>query len=242
VVEESFLPFPKRGLLADNLNRPLSRFPKSVTGCVNAAFSYIVRSVKLDRENEVFEQHGSAPNFQGDRLTLCTCKHQMRASLTTTQWESDVWIAGFTSRCLFERRHWLFYLTKVDAAYESHSDLWDNLPAKARKAKNASQHFLGDLFEPGSNDLAGDDRFVPQNYRTPPHHTHHKHRHDDGWHNDINYRHAGKFGHPPLLVGDPELTFLWGKPTIYLDHAHCRNYSRWASVKELFTHLWEGEP
>lgn len=29
----------------------------------------------------VFEQWGSAPNFQGDVMTLCTCKHQMRSGM-----------------------------------------------------------------------------------------------------------------------------------------------------------------
>jgi len=48
--------------------------------------------------NGEYVQTGSAPNFQGGLITLCTCKHSMRATLTPRAMASvGVWVAGLTS-------------------------------------------------------------------------------------------------------------------------------------------------
>lgn len=76
-------PFPDssklRGLSLPNLKRRL----RSTTGDVH---SYVVRSVKLNRATKHFAQKGSAPNFQAGYITLCTCKHQMRATQPAESW------------------------------------------------------------------------------------------------------------------------------------------------------------
>ena len=85
-VVQSVQPFPESGLLADNSHLPLALLAKRLRRIRDRAYSYVVRSVKLDRSTMSFEQHGSAPNFQGEVLTLCTCKHQMRSSQPAEEW------------------------------------------------------------------------------------------------------------------------------------------------------------
>jgi hypothetical protein len=202
-------PFPKNGVLYKNLNLAKSELAKRIGRAQGAAYSYIVRTVELERATVCFEQHGSAPNFQGGFLTLCTCKHQMRSSLDIEQWKGK-WIAGFTIRCRHQGRHWLFW---VADAFESHSDLWHNLPAVVRKSKSAQKNFLGDLFRLRGM-IAGEDRFNAQNYFAPSRHSHRRNSCDNGWHNDIDYGYSDRYGRPSLLVGEPQLTFLWEKPLI----------------------------
>ena len=230
---ETVQPF-RRGKSAFKLNLPLSELASRIASNHNRAYSYIVTSVKLNSATGLFEQHGSAPNFQGDVLTLCTCKHQMRTRLTVDEWQAGTWVAGFTSRCIHERRHWLFYLMKVDAAYDSQSDLWDKLPNKVRQAKAARTHFLGDVFTPKNTGLTGDNRFEPSRYYVHPCHDHRTKKHPTGWHNDINYQHADRAGHPPLLVGRPSLTFIWTEPmlSLPLGYCHCRDYHKWANLQD----------
>jgi len=167
-------PFPDHGVLADNTNVPLPCLLASLYGVQGRAYSYVITTVKL-KKGGYFEQHGSAPNFQGDFVTLCTCKHQMRASQSAAEWETNVWVAGFTSRCLHEGKHWLFYLMKVDKAFESQSDLWYGMSSTVRQAKAARKHFLGDMFEPKRHGLTGDARYLPSRYYTPPIHAHRQH-------------------------------------------------------------------
>ena len=97
-------PFPETGLLAHNSNLRLVNLANRIRTVRGRAYSYVVRTVKLNQNTLSFEQHGSAPNFQGDVLTLCTCKHQMRSRLSAEEWQDDVWIAGFTSRTIHDRQ------------------------------------------------------------------------------------------------------------------------------------------
>jgi hypothetical protein len=135
--------FPNSGILAKNANLPLLDLSSELRNVKDKARSYIVTTVTLkESEPPCFEQTGSGPNFQGGVLTLCTCKHQMRSRLSVEEWEADVWIAGFTSRTIHEGKHWLFFLTKVESAHDSHSDLWSTMNADSRKEKAAHLHFL----------------------------------------------------------------------------------------------------
>jgi hypothetical protein len=234
---ETVQPFPK-GKSAFRINRTLSELSTRLAIYQDKAYSYVVTSVQF--KNEVFEQHGSAPNFQGGVLTLCTCKHQMRTRLDVGDWHGN-WVAGFSSRCLHDGKHWLFYLMKVEEAYDSHSDLWNGQPESVRVAKAAHRHFLGDVFIPKKTGLTGDSRFEPARYHRPRRHAHISKKHPTGWHNDINYQHADRAGRqPPLLVGKPSLTFIWNEPMLSLSHDHCRDYSKWASLQDIIARLKEG--
>lgn len=237
VVVERVQPFPKSGLIAENLNTPLPLIARRFGDLQARTYSYIVRTVRLNADTLRVEQRGSAPNFQGRILTLCTCKHQMRASQSTDAWENNVWIAGFSSRTLFDGKHWLVYLAKIQSAHEAHSDVRKQLSPHARKAKASNVHYLGDVYRPKTPEPKGDARYYPNRYFTPSEHVHHRKPGDNHWKNDVCYRHAGKYGHPALLIADPRLTFLWEQPSIYFSHKHCRNYLKWTSLQSLIGEL-----
>ena len=226
-------PFPSDGPLGRNLR--LTLLKDRIGQLKDRAYSYVVRTVKWVNESATFEQHGSAPNFQGDVLTLCTCKHQMRASQAAEDW-LGVWIAGVTSRTIHDGKQWLFCLAKIESAHESHSDLWTGMRAGSRNKKAAHIHFLGDVFKPKTPLPTADARFSPFRYVSPLLHAH-RWRDEDGWHddwhNDINYYFSHTYGYPPLLVADPLQSFIWNKPIIYFAHDHCRNYLKWSSLQEL---------
>jgi hypothetical protein len=224
VGNELVQPFPISGPLADNLNTPLPVIARQLRDSQARAYSYVVRTVKLNAATQQFEQRGSAPNFQGGVLSLCTCKHRMRACRSSAEWENDVWLVGFSSRTMLDGKHWLFYLAKIESAIDSHSDVWAELSSRARKAKEASQNYLGDVFEPKTPAPIADSRFLPSRYVAPSRHAHRKTPGDSQWKNDICYKHADKYRHPSLLLADPRQTFLWEQPTIYLTRQHCRDY------------------
>jgi hypothetical protein len=228
--------FPRNGILAENANLPLPILASKMQRVAGKAYSYVVSTVTLNHATN-FEQTGSAPNFQGDVLTLCTCKHQMRSRLSIQEWEDDVWLAGFTSRTIHDGRHWLFFLAKVETAYESHSDLWNDVDAVYRREKAAHLHYLGDLFKPTTPKPTGHSRFSPSRYLMPSDHAHRQYPSDEGWKNDIHYWNAS-IRHPPLLVTGQRLTFLWEEPMIYFARKkHCRDYHKWASLQQLMVLL-----
>jgi hypothetical protein len=227
--------YPTNNSLAENMNLSYLKLADQVSEAEEAAYSYVVRSVYMDDLAQHFEQYGSAPNFQGGRLTLCTCKHQMRTTLDCSEWPGT-WVAGFTSRRIHDGRHWLFYLIRVQKAYESHADLWKSLSAEAREEKSAKKNFLGDVFAPRGR-VAGDGRFDPRRYYTPSRHSHRRNSCDNGWYNDINYWCSDRYGRPSLLVGDPHLTFLWDQPVIAFDKKHCRNFQTWDNLAGLLRRL-----
>lgn len=156
----------------------------------------------------------------------------MRTWLTPRDWK-DVWIAGVTSRTLHDDKHWLFYLAKVRDAYESHAELWKSLHLDQRKAKSATNNYLGDLYQPKSPMPSGEGRFSPDHYvgPKPGDHTHAEKKKPNGWQDDISYSLNGR--HPALLVGDPNNTFIWTKPLINLKDNHSRGPNKYGSLKEL---------
>ena len=58
-------------------------------------YGYVITTVEL--RDGLFDQTGSGPNFDGGLITLCTCKHDLRARMHTEEWLKNQWIAGFTS-------------------------------------------------------------------------------------------------------------------------------------------------
>ena len=210
--------FPTAGPLCQRFNLNKAQLVEAVGNHSDLVYAYIMRSVVMDGNNLV--QMGSGPNFQGGYVTLCTCKHRMRTSLTAEGWRGK-WVAGFTSvKC--GGRHWLFYLGRVQQAYESQSELWHHagLPEETLQRKSARYHRLGDLYEPkGELDSAG--RYDPEQYELPiRQHSHHRHSCDNNWRFDIDYRRKKlkvRAKKPAaLLVCDPRLSFLWGQRGIYV--------------------------
>lgn len=200
--------FPKSGPLADTLNLDRAELIRRIGEMRGSVYCYVLTTVKDDGGELV--QTGTAPNFQGELVTLCTCKGQMRAGKVVDAWQG-AWIAGVAGAEAgpIGRGH-LFYLMRVEWAFASHRDLWKwlrvNAPSAAQ-AKAADKHPLGDVYRP--RDLSGGDPFDPGAYIPPR--RNHPHRAGDAWHEDVNYlTHFGR--RPALLVGDPHNSFLWREP------------------------------
>lgn len=235
VVEQEYQPFPGKGKLADGLNASVSALRQRVGGEQTTVYSYVVQTIK--NEGGSFVQTGSAPNFQGGLITLCTCKHLMRTSRSPRDWE-ETWIAGFTSVGIFDKRNALVYLTRIAHAFESHHDLWysDDIPEVVKHAKSARSSRYGDLFQPVD---PSSDPFDPRDYHQPC--DHHSHC-GDTWHGDVDYTgHSGR--RAALLVGVPAYSFLWNRPTIFFPRVSPGGIGRGnpkTDLSDLLSRLEEG--
>jgi hypothetical protein len=227
-------PFPQTGRLAENLNLSLDALYRKIGTTDADVYSYIIASVKNPEGD--FVQKGSAPNFQGDVISLCTCKHFMRTFLGIDSWP-DTWIAGFTSTREGNGRNALICLMKVGIAFESYCDLWfsDKLSDTVKQVKLAHKNKFGDVFQPQSG-LTDKDVFNPQNYFPPV--SDHVHTPKDGWHKDINYLKGVRGRKPALLIGDKQHSFLWNKPKLFNSHQIHRGQKK-DNLQYLLTSLSE---
>lgn len=146
----------------------------------------------------------------------------MRTWRDRDEWKG-AWIAGWTSRDNVDGEHYLFYLTRVAAAFDSQFELWEALPPATRRAKSAARHRLWDLFEPKPDSLTRLEvpaaRSLPAHYIPPCS----DHSHAGAWHKDIHYE--GPAGRARFLLGDPAASFVWSSPRIvnrYAGGAHPR--------------------
>jgi hypothetical protein len=203
--ERDHQPFPRSGRLAVNANLPPETLRQRVAG-TGTVYCYIITSVK-NRDGQLV-QAGCGPNFQGDLITLCTCKHFMRTFLDAGDWEGQ-WIAGFTTSATGEGKNFLVYLMRVSQAYQSHRDLWlsSRISQRTKQAKAVHLDKFGDLYQPQTGIIAPWD---PRGYISPRS----NHRHAQDWKGDVAYEGVG--GRPAaLLVGDPSYSFLWNHPEVY---------------------------
>lgn len=220
-------PVKEEGPLGKRLNGNLSRLKRLLEmkkGKGATVYCYVVSTIKFDEKKQSFLQKGSAPNFQGDQITLCTCKHQMRARLSKEDWK-DKWVAGFTGVRAVSDKNILVYLVKVDRAFQSNLELFRSscVPAKTKREKSAVRSRFGDLFEPKKKAKANDG-FSPGSYRAP--HKKHVHFKNHAWHRDIKYVARGG-RKPALLIGDPECSLLWSKPMISFQNRLPRDYEKY---------------
>ncbi|MCD6573283.1 MAG: hypothetical protein J7K95_04240 [Thermoplasmata archaeon] len=224
--------WPTGGKLGKNMNKTLHDLKEMLTEEERLVYGYVLTTVKGDG-GVSFVQTGSAPNFQGDLVTLCTCKHWMRTWREPKDWKG-VWIAGFTGiNVMDDHKNYLFYLMRVQEAFSSHKELWDWLDPAVRNVKNASLHKFGDVYEPITSNLT--DVFDPSQYREPIKKPEHVHLENNVWHKDIRYKNNKTGMRPALLVGDLKYSFLWSEPKIYFKDKHPRT-KKWENIKE-FTDL-----
>lgn len=188
------------------------RNPSVLRACVSATllampvYSYIVTSIKTTADFQL-RQKGSGPNFDGGRITLCTCKHKDRATIHRSTDEDDpwknVWVAGFTSRSEIPSRG-LAYLMCVERSFLDQRALWHFLPGRCRRAKSASESQRGDLFQPKAS--ARNDPHNPANYCLPV--IEHVHSNKNAWHHDVMPWGRRCLPHR-LLLGQPAQSYRW---------------------------------
>ncbi len=175
---------------------------------------YRVTSVKVETTNGMFCQTGCGPNLEGGIITLCTCRPDIRAwEKSPSDWK-DVWIGGITTKEAKKQEEvlsdYLFYLMKVEDAYESCFDVWNKIGKQVRDLKRADKNPLGDLYAPKNKKLKNEERFCPSNYHEPI--NNHKHA-VDRWKEDINREYGKRIKRRPVyLVGDTENSFVWLDP------------------------------
>ena len=204
--QDAFQILPTTGKLSNNLNLLHGELnDRIVPFRLSTVYLYIVDTVEYI-DGRLF-QTGSGPNFQGGLVTLCSCKHKMRTYRSPDSWK-DVWVAGYTgSTELGDNR--LFYLMRVSQAFRSHREFWfsDSIPEQTKLAKASNLDKFGDIYEPKGT---SGNPYLPMRYSPPC--KNHVHCEPSDWKKDIRYGQKGR--RPALLVGDPDLSFIWDIPVI----------------------------
>ena len=193
-------------------------------------YGYVVRTVHLSQGK--FDQQGSGPNWDGGQITLCTCKHSMRASLPTHDWLKGKWVAGLTGwNDKFGKQQSLIYLMRVGEAYDSQAAMVHQLRISDResvvRAKDSSVNLLGDLMIPIATDTPSNP-FSPDAYHPPLiGHPHRLKAKDTGWQYDVHY--VGRGGREAaMLVGDSRFSFRWTQPMVRRSQpGYTRPYRIW---------------
>jgi hypothetical protein len=203
-------------------------------------YAYIVTTIKTATDYQLV-QFGSAPNFDGRRITLCTCKHKDRATFRPVKDQDDpwknVWVAGLTSKTANPSRS-LAYLMCVERSFLNQLELWRYLPSDCRRAKSASKSKRGDLFEPKA--AAANAPHNPTNYYSPIY----EHVHSTTWHHDV-MRWGRQSKEHRLLLGKATQSYRWMNVKMILNpnaigvSAHHRIYD---SLNEFIADLQEFAP
>jgi hypothetical protein len=193
-------------MLAFNMNLSLEGLLDRLRKASGQLYYYVVDSV--DEGDDAFVQRGSGPNWQGDLVTLCTCKHKMRTYLSVEEWPG-IWIAGVTGTDnTHDGNHYLVFLVRVYRAFQSHRDLWRWLSDTERRAKRAKGNRHGDVYKP-MGWLTKEWNHL--HYERPD--KDHEHCLNGEWAEDIFYTRGP--GTPALLVGQRTMSFLWNEPIIH---------------------------
>ncbi|HNY70027.1 MAG TPA: hypothetical protein PKH14_04495 [Syntrophorhabdus sp.] len=180
-------------------------------------YYYVVDTADVGKDSRGLYNTGSGPNFQGGLITLCTCKHSMRA---TSYFDQSTWVAGVVnlgvSQKLGLNNNLLFYLGKVKHIFHHYGELIDFLKKenpKAFLAKNACNNIRGDIFQPKRS---ARDFHDPEQYKYPCRdHVHNPH---DSWKEDISYFYRDNPNkRSKYLMFDEEKSFAWCREVIQID-------------------------
>ncbi|MBM4158538.1 MAG: hypothetical protein FJ216_07140 [Ignavibacteria bacterium] len=224
-----FQVFPKSGILFTNMNKNL----RNIKDILNKEAdeneinlrTYLLSSIQLN--DKKFIQNGCAPNWQGNYITLCTCKHMMRtAEENPENWENK-WIAGLLYKD--ENSAYLVYLMKIKKAFESMFDLWKNLDEDTKISKSARKNKFGDLFEPKIDKIDIKDiesQVNPCNYYPPCN----EHVHIHSWYFDIHSYYNGKYS--VYLLGNNENSFIYNEKMIVVNHPERKKFTQGAYGKK----------
>lgn len=209
-------------------------------------YAYIVTTIKTLPPDFQLQQTGSAPNFEGGRITLCTCKHKDRATFHPSSdphdpWE-NVWVAGLTSKTEDPSRS-LVYLMCVERSFLSQMELWRALPRDCRRAKSASKSEVGDLFEP--KPAATTNPHNPACYHGPcDAHVHALKGWPSQWHRDV--MRWGRRAKPHrLLLGRAAQSYRWANVKMILKLnaiGATAHHALYGSLQEFIEDLQEFDP
>ena len=175
-----------------------ARIPQSLRKEPGEVFSYKLTTIEESKGSLI--QHGTAPNYQGGKITLCTCMHHHR---TWPRIDIGTWIAGFSDNASGNK---LFYLMRVEHTVYSFDAMWRSHFIANLAAKSGSRDIFGDLYEPVSMKTSANP-YNPAFYRHPI--SGHKHLARVAWQHDIKFRHWSTRKPHKLLVGEPGKSFLW---------------------------------
>lgn len=207
-----FQTFPSQGKLSENIDLSLSNLLKHIDKNENensTVFAYTIDTVTYNGIE--LQQTGCAPNFQGNFITLCNCKHMMRARNEKKEFWENNWIAGICSKK--GKCNALFYLMKISDALVSHYDMWNYLPLNTRKFKSTHGNIYGDVFEP-KRKLSLEEQYSRKNYKDVC--KNHRHNRVSDIKYDIEQKFWGRY--PYLLIGYPENSFIWKTPLIVSEY------------------------
>jgi len=199
-------------------------------------YQYILSTV--ENVNGKFCQTGSAPNFQGGIITLCTCKHWMRTFRSPERWK-NCWIAGHTNVKAGDGQQHLFYLMKIQDAYENFLDLWNAEFWKEshydRKAKNTANNPFGDVYEPKKGvNRNKREAHNPNSYKIScKEHVHYESGKSTLWKEDIKIKYKRESA---LLIGDSGKSYLWNIPKICVPQ-YGRGCKKWKNIDAYLEHL-----
>lgn len=188
-----------------------------------------------------FEQLRSGPNWQGNLMTLTTCKHLMRTSKRLHDWQG-VWMAGFVPKSCTGDNH-LLYMARIHMAFGHNYYLGQYLQQAhpdAYKAHSATLCPRGDIYPPRATMAAKlpAGAIDPRNYEDPI--EGHTRWETDGdgnykWKKDIYY--TGYHNRMPVcfLMERPR-TYLFQNPT-YVSERPLHRSGYKTTVGEFLQHL-----
>src|SRR5688572_5561168 len=177
------------------------RLPRTLRHAPGEVFSYKLTTLK--KSGGKFVQDGCAPNYQGGRITLCTCMHYHR---TWPRIDVGTWIAGFSDNAAGNE---LFYLMRVGSVCDSFHKLWHSGLIPSLPAKSTSCDIYGDLYEPRTAATAAAP-YNPALYKMPV--AGHKHLRGGAWMRDISFTHWSTGRSHKLLIGEPGNSIVWKHP------------------------------
>jgi hypothetical protein len=249
---KDFQPWPDKGNLGSDKHKNigLKTLKEKLRNGRGPVHAYIATTVKAARNpannsDKEFSQKGCGPNFQGDRITVCTCRPDLHRFNSEKNQDPDLkyrghWYAGFTGAKVDPCENYLFYLVRVEKAFRSQKQIFEYLKETSPeviRAKNATENAWGDLYQPKPN---VSDEWNPSNYERPVlGHCHHRDLEDRRWHEDIEY--LGPCRRVALLLGDQEHSYLWSKPLICKRSKFTspRGGQRYSTLQELLSALRE---
>ncbi len=201
-----------------------SALPKNFADEEGNVFCY--KLTTLTQAGEELEQRGCGPNFQGGRITLCTC---MRYHRTWPSIGKGTWIAGFSGN---QTGNKLFYLMKVEHVANAFTELRDSGCLPNYRAKSARYDVFGDVYEPLSAATARQPH-NPDLYYEPI--KDHRHGYNSEWRKDIKEFASGK--PHKLLIGEPGKSFIWRHPRYSYKEKPQPRFRLFQTAVEFYTHL-----